>query len=94
VATTSGDVIWNVVGDDGIVHKLILRDVLYCPDIRVNLISVSAAQTNGYSIVFPEYGGCTITNTVNGECIYSTNEHCRLYSLDVVASTNENGETI
>ncbi len=84
VSTMYGEARLLVRSSDGRESILHLKNVLYVPDLKVNLFSVPVSQLDGLSTLFSAGGGCVIKNESKNEILYKCNRHWRLYVLNVV----------
>ena len=84
IAKLSGDVNLTVCSDDGLRGEIKMTNVLYVPDMNVNLWSTTAAQREGYRTLFTEFGGCKIWFHKTWKPIYECKSHWRLYLMNVV----------
>ena len=60
---------------------LLMKNVLYIPNLSTNLMSVGTITDNGYKVIF-EGDKCTVMNAKNEALIYATKTPNKIYKLD------------
>lgn len=82
-----GTIITYVQGGDGLQHKLLLKNVLYVPEVRRKLLSLSAITANGKSGIIK--GDRITINNKDGVSLFEAVKQGKLYrvKLNEVCST-------
>ena len=71
------------------VRKVKLHNVLFVPDLKYNLLSVSKAAALGKQIIFNK-NGCHIVDNSTGEIIGTATKNGELYQVECVSRDEEN----
>lgn len=69
--------------NDGCIKNIELRDTLFVPDLRLNLLSISKITDNGYRVLFEKDAAKFITS--NGDTLLIANKTNGLYCIQLHA---------
>jgi len=92
--TASKESTFNVIGKrkakiqmtiDGIKRNITFKNVLYTPNLRSNLISMSKLAEKGIKVEFNEHKAQV--KTKNGTIIMTAKQHSHLYAVETLSET-------
>lgn len=80
----TGETTFTTKSCDGGVNKITLKEVLYVPELKSNLISISEVTKNGYTLIFYK-DKCRLSR--NGNICLEAKMKNSLYEVELLENT-------